>query len=85
MGNKVLNKNGQSTLETTVVFATVILLLAGIIKMWLWSNNQIVERQKRYNASRVAAGTATDNYNLQWPVYQPPSLTEEDVLVGKGR
>jgi uncharacterized protein (UPF0333 family) len=83
MGNKVLKQKGQASLETAIAFVMVILLLAGIIKMWFWANNQIVQRQVRYNASRVAAGTAGDNYTLQWPVYQPPSLTEEEVLLDK--
>ncbi len=75
----------QSTLETVVVFIVIILFLGGIIKMWLWSNNQIVERQLRYNATRVAAGQSSDTYQLDdhWPVYTPKGLSEKDVLLGK--
>lgn len=81
MGNRDRKIKGQSTLETALVFVLIVLFLGGITKIWLWANNQIVERQVRYNNSRVAAGTSADNYTLQWPVYQPPALTEEEVLL----
>lgn len=81
MGNRVLKEKAQSTLETAVTLAMVVLLLMGMSRMWFWANNQIVQRQLRYNASRVAAGTSADNYTLQWPVYQPAALTEEEVLL----
>lgn len=85
MGDRILNKKGQSTLETAVIFVTVILLLAGITQMWFWANNQIVQRQLRYNAGRVSAGNSTDTYTFadHWPVYTPPSLTEEEVLLDR--
>lgn len=83
MGNRKIK--GQSTLETAVVFIIIILFLGGITKIWLWANNQIVQRQLRYNAGRVAAGTSSDTYTLQWPVYTPPALTEEEVLLDTGR
>ena len=71
---------GQVMLETSLVFICMVLLLAGIINIWLWANKQIVERQSRYNASRVTAGTSTDAYQRQWPVYKPGELTEDMVL-----
>lgn len=85
MGNQILKKKAQSTLETVIVFITIILFLGGIIKIWFWANKQIVQRQVRYNASRVAAGTSSDTYKLSdyWPVYTPDSLTEEEVLLGR--
>lgn len=88
MGNPVLKirslekkLKGQCTLETAIVFILIILFLGGITKIWLWANNQIVQRQLRYNASRVTAGTSTDTYTLQWPVYTPPNLTEDEVIL----
>ena len=80
MEDRVLEK-GQGILESTFVIIIVILLLGGIINIWLWANNQIVGRKLRYNASRVAAGTSSDNYTLQWPVYTPPELGENKVLL----
>ena len=78
-GNRKIK--GQSALEVALTFIVIFLLLGGIIKIWLWSNNRIVERQLRYNETRVAAGTAEDNYLLQWPVYTPKNLTEDEVLL----
>jgi len=77
------NRRGQSTLETAIAFIIIVILFGGILKIWFWANNQIIDRQLRFNDSRVAAGTSTDTYTLQWPVYTPPSLSEDDVLVGK--
>lgn len=74
-------KKGQSTLETALVFIMVILLVGGIVNIWFWANNQIVQRQLRYNATRVSAGTATDTYKLNWPVYSPEELKENEVLL----
>lgn len=75
------NKKGQSTLETALTVIIIFLLIGGIIKIWFWANNQIVERQLRYNNTRVAAGTSSDTYQLQWPVYAPPHLNEDEVLL----
>ncbi|MFH0763272.1 MAG: hypothetical protein V1925_05235 [Candidatus Omnitrophota bacterium] len=85
MGDGILkDKKGQATLETALAFIIIILFLGGIIKIWFWANNQIVQRQVRFNETRVAAGTSSDTYKLEsnWPVYTPPALKEEDVLLG---
>lgn len=78
-------EKGQSTIETALVVIAVVLLVGGIVNIWFWANNQIVERQLRYNATRVSAGTAKDpgEYVLQWPVYSPPELKEDEVLLDK--
>jgi len=85
MENRFLkkNKSGQVTLEVSLVFVIIVVLLGGIINIWLWSNKQIVERQLRYNEGRVVAGTSTDTYQRLWPVYKPQELTEDMVLKGK--
>lgn len=98
MGNRVFQINkfrdtkAQGMLEAAIALIIIILFLGGIIKIWFWANNQIVQRQVRYNETRVAAGTSTDEYKLNdpnptygsphpWPVYTPDSLTEEEVLL----
>ena len=89
MDNKILaidkrlgNEKGQGALETTLVFIMVVLLLGGITNIWLWSNNQLVDRQIEYNKKRVTAGTSSDTYTLVWPPdYTPPALTEDQVLL----
>lgn len=81
MENRILKIKGQVTLEISLIFIIIVLLLGGILKIWLWANNQIVERQLKFNASRVSAGTAVDTYQLQWPVYLPAGLGEDAVLL----
>ena len=68
-------------LETTFVLIIVVLLLGGILNIWLWLNTQLVSRKLRYNDTRVDAGTSSDTYRLQWPVYTPEELKEEKVLL----
>jgi len=79
MGYTVL-KRGQSTIEIAFVFAGIVLLFAAILHIWFWGNKQMVRRQQSYNDSRVTAGTSSDSYTLQWPVYKPDELTEDTVL-----
>lgn len=82
MGYSVL-KRGQSTIEIAFVFAGIVLLFAAILHIWFWANKQIVRRQRSYNVGRVTAGTSSDTYTLQWPVYKPEELTEDKVLRGE--
>ena len=74
-------KKGQGLLETAITIVLMVLLLGGIINIWLWATKQVVLRQRRYNATRVIAGTAADNYVLRYPVYAPPALREDKVLL----
>ena len=80
MGNRILKK-GQASLETSLAIVALIILLGGMVKIWFWANNQIVERQISFNAGRVSAGTSSDTYSLKahWPLdYTPPALTERE-------
>jgi len=76
-----MNKKGQGTLEMAFVLITMVLLLGGILNIWLWGNKQMVMRQIRYNESRRVAGSSSDTYTLQWPVYTPEELNEDKVLL----
>ncbi|MDP2905728.1 MAG: hypothetical protein Q8O22_05445 [Candidatus Omnitrophota bacterium] len=77
--NEIKGTKAQSTLEAAIIFVAAILLLGGITRIWLWSNSQIVQRQIRYNETRVAAGTSSLTYKLSdnWPAYAPPPLNGE--------
>ena len=80
MNNKFRDKKGQGVLETAVVFVCFALLIGGIMQIWLWGNNQIVRRQRNYNATRRAAGTAgleTFLYIPQWPAVPNPAFRDE--------
>lgn len=81
MEDRVLNKKGQGILEATFAIIIAVVLLGAIINIWVWGNNQLVKRQVRYNQTRIAAGTASDDYTLQWPVYKPEELEEDKVLL----
>jgi len=74
----------QSTLETAVIFVAAVLLLGGITRIWLWANNQIVQRQISYNDSRIAAGTSSMDYKLSdhWPLaYTPESIGDMQPFI----
>lgn len=81
MADKFLSQKGQGILESAFVIILMVLLLGAIINIWAWANSQIVKRQLRYNASRVAAGESSDTYVLRWPVYAPEALGENKVLL----
>ncbi len=63
------------------IFIVLILLFGGIFNIWIWANKQIVQRQMRYNNSRVEAGTSTQNYKLVWPMERAEELKEQKVLL----
>jgi len=46
----------QATLEFTVVFAIMVFLLLGMLSLWKWSSDKIVNRQVRYNSERLKSG-----------------------------
>lgn len=74
-------KRAQVFIEAGLALVAVIILLLGIVRFWLWYNNDMAERQPPYTGSRVAAGS---NQPGIWP---PPGstrrpLTEEWVFGG---
>jgi uncharacterized protein (UPF0333 family) len=71
---------GQVTLEVALVFVALILLLFGILNFWLNFNQNLVQRQPPYNATRVAAGSSEPG---KWPVSTQKPLTEDVVFGGK--
>jgi len=69
-------------METAVVILITFLLVGGLVKLWFWSNNQIVRRQKNYNATRTAAGQSgleTFLYVPQWPAVENPAYRDERI------
>jgi len=86
----------QVFIETTLFFVATILLLLMVIRVWVWSNNQIAARQPAYNHSRVEAGTVAPPDRaapLIWVVeneargdrrvYTPERLTRDWVFRGQ--
>lgn len=74
-------KKGQTLLETLITFVVIVLLFGGIFNIWIWANKQIVNRQVKYNAGRVKAGTSTQDYELAWPVGRSESLNNSKTFV----
>lgn len=76
IGNK-----GQGMIETGAIFIILVLLFGAIINIWLWSNKQIVDRQIKFNDTRVQAGTSAEDYELVWPVHKAENLKEDQVIL----
>lgn len=82
MGNsaRTINNKAQVTVEAALVFVTIIMLLFGILNIWLNFNQNLVDRQPPYNATRVEAGSSNPG---AWPVSGQVPLTENSVFGGK--
>lgn len=81
MGNPALTGHrAQSFLESSFMLVAAILLLLGIVRVSLWFNSEIAQRQSAYNATRLEAGSDTKG---EWPVYARKNLTEAWVLGGQ--
>jgi len=78
--SRIKDRRAQVSVEVALVFVAIILLLYGILQFWLNFNQNLVQRQPPYNASRVAAGSSEAG---KWPVSQQMPLTEESVFGGK--
>ena len=52
-----MSGKGQATLEFTVIFVIMVVLLAGLFNLWKWSSDNIIKRQVFYNDTRVRYGS----------------------------
>ena len=69
------SSKGQASLEMTVALLGVMLLLIGSLKLFLWINDGLVERQRSYEATRQAAGNAPPGQQAaQWTEPQKLNL-----------
>lgn len=50
-------KKAQAILEFTLAFIVMVALIAGLLKLWSWSNSQMKSRQDVYEDTRVQAGS----------------------------
>jgi hypothetical protein len=60
--------SGQSTLELTLVFVVLALLLFGMLKVFFWVNQCIVQRHRAYRSSW------TSEYNRPREFYHAPDI-----------
>lgn len=77
---RIRNRRAQATIEVAIAFVTLIMLLFGILNVWFNFNQNLVNRQPPYDATRVEAGSSNPGV---WPVSSQTPLTEEDVFGGK--
>jgi len=78
---KLKTKTGQVTLEISLVFMAVVFFLLGILRIWLWSNYNIVESQHKFNQTRVEAGSPSTPGEL--PTDLNKLLTEDWLFKGQ--
>ena len=69
-------QKAQATLEFTVMFVIMAVLLLGLIGMWKWSAGNLVLRQKAYNATRISAGSDSPGASYG---FSPRALEDNDV------
>ncbi|MDD5004884.1 MAG: hypothetical protein PHS93_00030 [Candidatus Omnitrophica bacterium] len=51
------SKRAQATLEITLAFICLTVLLSGAIYMFIWFTERLAHRQEDYESTRVAAGS----------------------------
>ena len=49
--------SGQATLELSVALILVLILIVASLRIFLWINQRIVQRQEQYDSQRVTAGS----------------------------
>ncbi len=66
-GRQVIKKT-QVILELTVSLAVVVILMVGAVNIFVWMNNQMVQREKDYNDTRRDAASE-DTQHSDKPVF----------------
>lgn len=64
-----MRSRAQATLEFTVTFVIMMVLLFGLLSLWKKWTDRIIDRQRLYNEGRVGAGAPT----IVNPDYHPPA------------
>lgn len=62
-------QTAQATLEITLALISVLLLLLGSLKLFLWVNQRLVQRHQDYENSRVSAGTSFSETQVDETAY----------------
>ena len=76
----MINK-AQATLEFTLIFVIMAALLMGLLGLWKWSSDSIIQRQLRYNATRLEAGSKTPGEPSAGNMYQASALTDNQTYL----
>lgn len=73
----------QATLEFTLMFVVLAVLLMGLLGLWKWSSDNIVKRQQSYNATRLQAGSSSPGDPSGSAMFQAAPVTNKDVYLFK--
>ena len=68
-------KKAQATLEFTVIFVIMVTLLMGLLALWKWSSDNIVQRQQSYNTTRLQAGSGSPGEPSGSSMFQASALS----------
>jgi hypothetical protein len=52
-----MNKRAQTSIEATLAFVCILVLLFGAVRIFIWFSERIAHRQEDYEAQRVQAGS----------------------------
>ena len=77
------DSTGQATLEFTLIFVIMVALLFGLLGLWKWSSDSIIQRQLKYNTSRLEAGSTTPGKPSAGDMYQASQLTDNQTYLFK--
>ena len=57
--SKNIRLRAQASIETTLALICLSIILMGSFKVYLWLSDRMARQQENYEASRVAAGSAS--------------------------
>lgn len=79
----------QVALEAAIAISCVLILLLGALKIFLWINQRVVQRQEDYEATRISAGSVDPyTYKEDGGVSKEPNLAvreEIDTLMDESK
>ncbi|MCX5706984.1 MAG: hypothetical protein NTW13_04950 [Candidatus Omnitrophica bacterium] len=75
-----MRKKAQATLEFTVIFVIIIMLLFGLLGLWKWSADNIVRRQMWYKGSRVPAGSGSADSRVTPPPEVISNIADSEII-----
>jgi hypothetical protein len=74
-------RSGQATLELTVALIFVMIFLVGAIRIFLWLNESIVNRQVDYEATRATAASTDFTPMDVSQIQDDDSKTEAELAI----
>jgi len=76
-----LVKKGQSTLELTVALIIFVVLFAAAVRIFVWLNVGVVDRQVAYDNTRRAAGSTAPERVRDSDIARPDGSARDDLEI----